>query len=104
MGDARLPPRVAAQFWIQLDGLESGPQLVFGAMSTTGVSFERSRPSGEVGVVERMSIADRDRKIHVRVLAQLVRTGVGKDLITGVSRPAVAFEFLPQSAEVATQL
>jgi uncharacterized protein DUF4388 len=90
--------------WVAIDGVDAAPLPVCGDLSTSGICFERSVQPGPIGAVESLSIATRDRRIQVRVLAQLVRCSTAKDRKTGEVRPVVAFAFMPDSEHAIREL
>jgi hypothetical protein len=103
MDESRRGARVATRFLVAVEGLDIAPVLRKGDISATGLYFEIDRDVGDVGTVVWLILTSLDGSRSVRVMAHVVRT-VKLGAVAGRSVSGAAFEFMPESDEVAAQL
>ncbi len=96
--EPRRGARIAASFWIGIEGIDSQPTLRQGNLSATGMYFEVGEAVGPTGSVQFLHIESEDHRAVVQVLARIIRTSVIDDIDTGHSI-GLAMEFMPSSAE-----
>ncbi len=96
--EPRRGARIAASFWIGIEGIDNQPTLRQGNLSATGVYFEVGETVGPSGSVQFLHIESEDHRAVVQVLARIIRTSVIDDIDTGHS-VGLAMEFMPSSSE-----
>jgi hypothetical protein len=103
--EARRSSRVAARFWVAVEGVDAELAPRRGDLSATGIFFQvgpEVDQVGEVGTVQWLHIASHDRKRMVHVMAHVVRVATLSDVHRLVR--GVALEFMPESDEAAAAL
>lgn len=96
--EARRGARIAASFWIGVDGSDPQPVLRRGDLSASGIYFETDRSLGASGSVQFLHIESEDRKVVVQVLTRIIRVTQSDDIVHG-SKLGVAAQFMPSSLE-----
>jgi hypothetical protein len=94
--ESRRGARIAASFWIGIEGLDVQPVLRQGNLSASGLYFEVSQSAGPVGSVQFLHLESKDRQVIVQVLARIIRVTEVDCLVNGKSL-GLAMEFLPAS-------
>lgn len=102
--ERRRSARVWGNLRVAIEGIDHAPRLVRANLSMNGICFEREALAGDPGTLEHLYLSSEGGSRAVRVLGQLLRFSVVADPETGVRRPMVAFELLPDSALVVTGL
>jgi hypothetical protein len=100
--ESRRSSRIAARFWVAVEGVDAEPFPRVGDISATGIFFEVDSDVGEVGTVQWLHIASHDRTRTVHVMAYVVRVVSIADVHRQLK--GVALEFMPESDEAAAQL
>tara|TARA_R110002096_G_scaffold436021_1_gene665172 strand:- start:21302 stop:22402 length:1101 start_codon:yes stop_codon:yes gene_type:complete len=101
--EPRRGARIAASFWIGIEGIDSRPTLRQGNLSATGMYFEVPDSIGPAGSVQFLHLESEDHRVIVQVLARIIRTSSISDIVTGES-VGLAMEFMPASSEGRTGL
>jgi len=101
--EPRRGARIAASFWIGIEGIDSRPTLRQGNLSATGMYFEIPESIGPAGSVQFLHIESEDHRVVVQVLARIIRTSAISDIVTGEC-VGLAMEFMPASSEGRTGL
>lgn len=95
-------PRLTATFWVHIEGVDKQPVLRPGNISNSGLLFD-GRFDTQVGALELLHIASRDKLHQVTIMARVVR--VDRSFEGALNpRNAVAFKFLPDGPNKRTQL
>jgi hypothetical protein len=100
--ESRRSSRVAARFWVAIEGVDAEMVPRRGDLSATGIFFEISSAVtevGDVGTVQWLHIASHDRTRRLDIMAHVVRVASLADLHRKVS--GIAFEFMPESDDAA---
>lgn len=97
-GEPRRGARIAASFWIGIEGVDARPTLRQGNVSASGMYFETPSKVGPSGSVQFLHIESEDRRVIVQVLARIIRVSLIDDVVHG-SSVGLAIEFMPSSAE-----
>jgi hypothetical protein len=100
--EARRSSRIAARFWVAVEGVDAEPFPRVGDISATGIFFEVGGDVGDVGTVQWLHIASHDRTRTIHVMAHVVRVVSLSDVHRQVR--GVALEFMPESDDAAAQL
>ncbi len=102
MDDAKREPRrgarIAASFWVGIEGIDDRPTLRQGNLSATGMYFETPVSIGPAGSVQFLHVESEDHRVVVQVLARIIRTSMISDITRGES-VGLAMEFMPSSSE-----
>jgi hypothetical protein len=88
--------RIAASFWVGIEGIDEEPALRQGNLSATGLFIEHDQEIGVAGSVQFLHIASEDHRVVVQVLARVIRT-VGFDDLEKGQRHGIALQFMPAS-------
>ncbi len=97
-GEPRRGARIAASFWVGIEGIDSQPSLRQGNLSASGMYFETVSEVGPSGSVQFLHLESEDRRVIVQVLARIIRVTNIDDLVHGRSI-GLALEFMPATQE-----
>jgi hypothetical protein len=100
--ESRRSSRIAARFWVAVEGVDAELFPRVGDISATGIFFEVDGEVGDVGTVQWLHIASHDRARTIHVMAHVVRVASLADVHR--QHKGVAMEFMPESDDAAAQL
>jgi hypothetical protein len=100
--ESRRSSRIAARFWVAVEGVDAELFPRQGDISATGIFFEIDGDVGDVGTVQFLHLASHDRTQSLHVMAHVVRVVSLADVHRKVK--GVALEFMPESDDAAGQL
>jgi hypothetical protein len=96
--EARRGARIAASFWVGVEGVDLRPVLRRGNISATGLYVESDHALGPTGSVQFLHLESEDHRVVVQVLARIIRVTQSDDLVHG-QLVGTAIEFMPSSLE-----
>lgn len=97
--EQRRAHRIAADFWVMVQGVDASLVARRGNVSTSGIIFIAHDLHLDVGSLEYLHVVSQDRRHGVVVMAQVARI---VDLPNPSGAPpqrAIAFEFMPENQE-----
>jgi uncharacterized protein DUF4388/PilZ domain-containing protein len=97
-GNRRRAPRLPADFWVRIFGVDEDPLRCSGDISLTGIAFDSDADVGAVGSIQALEIASIDQHTSTVVLARLVRVSKHEELEER-RRTTVGFEFIPENTK-----
>jgi hypothetical protein len=101
--ELRRAERIAAEFWVMVQGVDTKLVARHGNISTTGILFTSDDLHIEMGSLEFLHLTTIDRQAGVVVMAQAVRL-LDLDAKAGLPQQAIAFEFMPENADRRAEL
>ena len=90
---------MSVSLWVQITGVDREPKLRSGDLSLGGLFMEVPHEVGDVGSVQRLTIASGDAVHAVTVLSRIVRTSTVDDLWRGRQILGVAFQFVSEERD-----
>lgn len=96
--EPRRGARIAASFWVGIEGVDRRPVVRQGNLSASGMYFEIATAAGPAGSVQFLHIESEDHRVVVQVLARIIRATEIDDVVTG-KRVGLAVEFMPTSQD-----